>query len=68
MEKTVKVSGMNCSHCAGKVGAALEMVEGVTRADVSLEAGTARIEMDREVQDSQIASAVAEMGYEVVAE
>ena len=54
---------MNCMHCAGKVGAALEMVEGITKADVSHEAGTAIIETTRDVPQNELAEAISGVGY-----
>ena len=66
MQKTLKVEGMNCMHCAGKVGAALEMIDGISKADVSLEAGTAVVDMDREIPEAEMATAVSEVGYTVV--
>ena len=62
---TLKVSGMTCQHCVRSVQQALESQEGVTRADVDLQAGRARIEHDESrVTPAQLAAAVADEGYE----
>ena len=41
MEKTLKIEGMMCTHCSGRVKKALEEVPGVLSAEVSHESGTA---------------------------
>lgn len=64
----VEVEGMSCEHCEKRVREAIESVEGVEKAVISLEAGTAEVTYDdgKIVQDA-IAEAVDEAGYEVVA-
>lgn len=66
MKRTVKVSGMSCKHCSGRVEAALAGVAGVASAKVDLAAGTASVECDDGVADGTLAEAVREAGYEVV--
>ncbi|EUJ31155.1 heavy-metal-associated domain-containing protein [Listeria cornellensis] len=63
----VEVEGMSCEHCEKRVREAIESVEGVEKAVISLEAGTAEVTYDdgKKVQDA-IAEAVDEAGYEVV--
>jgi copper chaperone len=61
----LKVSGMSCEHCVQAVTKALENISGVTKASVSLEAGTAEVETAAEaVPTEQLVSAVKEAGYE----
>lgn len=64
-EKTVKISGMHCEHCAGCVEAALNQIEGVS-AKVSLQQKTAIVSYDREISEKQIRTAVEDAGYVVV--
>ena len=65
--KTFNVSGMMCDACVGHVTKALVGLEGVQKADVSLENSTATVTYDpSKVQVSQMAEAVAEEGYEVL--
>ena len=45
-EVTLAVTGMSCGHCAKAVTDALQSVPGVIRVDVSLEEGTATMEVD----------------------
>ena len=66
MEKTLKIEGMMCTHCSGRVQKALESVEGVTGAQVSHESGTAVVTMDRAVADDVLKKAVTDAGYTVV--
>jgi copper chaperone len=61
---TLKVSGMSCQHCVRAVRTALESVEGVSRADVDLEAGRARVEYEEgRTSVQQLESAVLDEGY-----
>lgn len=66
-EKTVKkvigIDGMMCSHCQAHVKKALEALDGVAAADVSLEKKSATVTLDGEVSDQTLASAVTEAGY-----
>ena len=63
MTKTVKIEGMMCAHCSGRVEKALNDLPGVT-ATVDLEAGTATVNGD--VADEALTKAVTDAGYTVV--
>ena len=65
MKKTMKIEGMMCEHCSGRVEKALCALDGVT-AKVDLEAKTAMIETEGRVDDDALKAAVADAGYEVV--
>jgi copper ion binding protein len=65
MKKTVYVEGMGCQNCVKHVKEALEGLDGVASAEVSLEAGTAVITLTKEVADEAIRSAIDEAGYDV---
>ena len=61
---TLKVDGMTCQHCVRAVTEALESQDGVTRAQVDLQAGRARVEYDEgRVTPGQLANAVIDEGY-----
>ena len=62
--KTMKIEGMMCEHCQGRVEKALNGIAGVT-AKVDLAAGTAQVECGPEVTDEALTAAVVEAGYEV---
>ena len=62
MTKTVKIEGMMCAHCSGRVEKALNELPGVT-ATVDLAAGTAAVTGD--VSDEVLTKAVTDAGYTV---
>ena len=63
-EVTLAVTGMSCGHCAKAVTDALQSVPGVIRVDVSLEEGTATMEVDDATYAARAArEAVAAAGY-----
>ncbi|MBN1623108.1 MAG: heavy metal translocating P-type ATPase [Clostridia bacterium] len=64
MKKTVKVEGMSCMHCVGRVKSALESINGVDSVDVSLENNEAIIK-GSDIPDEIIRSAVEGQGYKV---
>ena len=66
LKKTLKISGMMCKHCVGRVTKALLSIEGVLTVDVNLENETAMIELERLVDDALLKSTIAEAGYEVL--
>lgn len=65
MTKTFAIEGMMCDHCVKRVTDALNKLEGVTRATVTLKhkKGEAVVEFDREIPDETIVAAVDEAGY-----
>ena len=65
MKKTMKIDGMSCAHCSGRVEKALNALEGVT-ATVSLEDKAAYLTLDRTVGDEELTRAVTDAGYTVV--
>ncbi len=66
MEKTLKIEGMMCMHCSGRVQKALEAIDGVQSANVSHETGTAVVTLTQDVSDDVLKKAVVDAGYEVV--
>jgi Copper chaperone len=63
MAKTVlKIEGMSCKMCSGKVDEALKNVSGVTDVEVDLKKGTAIITHDNAKEDDLI-SAVLDAGF-----
>ena len=65
MNKLMKIEGMMCAHCSGRVEKALNALEGAT-ATVDLAAGTASITLSAPVEDQVLVDAVTEAGYQVV--
>jgi len=65
MKKTLKIDGMMCSHCTGRVSQVLNAIDGVS-AEVSLEDKAAYLTMDAEIADEILVKAVTDAGYTVV--
>ncbi len=65
MKKTMKIEGMMCSHCTGRVYKALNALAGV-QAEVSLEDKAAYLTIDGDVSDEVLKKAVEDEGYQVV--
>ena len=66
MQNTLKIEGMMCTHCSGRVKKALEELPGVVSAEVSHENGTAVVTMSAPVDDATLKKAVEDQGYQVV--
>lgn len=60
---SLRVSDMKCDGCVNAVRTAISRVEGVQRADVSLEDKMARVVADDAVQTDDLMAAVEEAGY-----
>ncbi len=58
----LKIDGMTCGHCVAAVKKALEMVPGVTAAQVELESGRARVEGEPSLD--ALLAAVRDEGYQ----
>lgn len=65
MEKTLKIEGMSCGHCTGRVEKALNAMDGVS-ATVSLEDKSATVQLSKDISDEQLVKTVTDAGYEVV--
>ena len=68
MEKTnLKISGMTCGGCVSSVNRVLSALNGVVKAEVSLEKQDAMVDYDAsKVNREQLKRAVTEAGFEVV--
>ena len=60
---TLKVEGMTCGHCVGRVQKAPDAAPGVTEAKVDLDSGTAEIRFGAETDIAKLAEIVTEAGY-----
>ncbi len=65
MKKTMKIEGMMCGHCTGRVDKALNALEGV-QAEVSLEDKAAYLTISGDVSDELLKKTVEDEGYQVV--
>ncbi len=67
METKIKIRGMSCNHCVGRVEKALTDLEGVEKAEVSLSENEATVKYDdSKVGYNNFKEAVEEAGYIVV--
>ncbi len=67
MEKVMKIEGMMCMHCSGRVEKVLNELEGV-EAKVDLEAATATVKVAEgsPVDEQKLVDTVTEAGYKVL--
>lgn len=66
MTKTMKIDGMMCSHCEGRVKQCLEGLTQVSAADVSHEKGTAVVTLSADVSNDVLTKTVEDQGYKVI--
>ncbi len=66
MKKTLRIEGMMCPHCEATVKKALESLDFVDAAEVSHEAGTAVVTLNKEADDSVLTQAVEAKDYKVL--
>ncbi|HUX23173.1 MAG TPA: heavy-metal-associated domain-containing protein [Burkholderiales bacterium] len=63
---TLGISGMTCGGCVRSVGNVLNALDGVAKADVSLDKRCAIVEYDAaKLNMNQLKRAVEEAGYEI---
>ncbi|MDD4316240.1 MAG: cation transporter [Clostridia bacterium] len=65
MKKVMEINGMNCEHCATRVGKALNSIDGV-KAKIDLKKKQAIISLSAPLEDAVLEKAVTDAGYEVV--
>ncbi|MFZ3578302.1 copper chaperone CopZ [Virgibacillus sp. DJP39] len=66
MEKTLNVQGMTCGHCKMSVEGALKKIDGVTAAEVNLEANSVDVTFDEsKVNVDAMKEAIEDQGYDV---
>ncbi len=66
MTKTMKIEGMMCSHCEGRVKQSLEGLAQVAEAEVSHEKGTAVVILTADVSNDVLKKTVEDQGYKVI--
>ena len=54
MKKTLKIEGMMCHHCTGRVDKVLNEMDGV-KATVSLEGKSAEVTLTKDITDEELA-------------
>ena len=66
MKKIIKIEGMMCMHCSGRVKSALEELPQVDFADVSHENDTATVTLNTETDNVILKETVEKQGYKVL--
>ena len=66
MEKTMVIEGMMCPHCEARVRKTLEGMDGVEKAVVSHESGTAVITFTKDIDNETLKSTIEAQGYPVL--
>ncbi len=66
MEKIMKIEGMMCPHCSGRVKKCLEELSEVAEAQVSHESGSARVVLSEKIADEKLKKTVEDQGYTVI--
>ena len=63
--ETIKVEGMSCDHCKHAVESALANLDGVSTADVNLDAGNVKVDYDDDkVSMTNMKGAIEDQGYD----
>ncbi|RSM62029.1 cation-transporting ATPase [Actinoplanes sp. ATCC 53533] len=63
--QTYTVTGMTCAHCVNSVSSEIQRIPGVTDVEVDLASGAVTVTSDQPVDDTAVAAAVDEAGYEL---
>jgi copper chaperone CopZ len=63
MSLLLDVHGMTCAHCVSAITAAVSPLPGVTGVDVTLSAGTVRVDGTPDAQS--VTAAIEDAGYDV---
>jgi heavy metal translocating P-type ATPase len=63
MIKKLKIEGMTCKHCSGRVQKILSGLPGVEKAVVDLDSGVAEVTVGKELADQILTQPVTEAGY-----
>ena len=66
MEKTMKIEGMMCPHCEGRVKKILEDLPQVTEAVVSHVEGTAIVKLTESVDNEMLKKLIEDQGYKAL--
>ncbi len=66
MKKTMKIEGMMCPHCEGRVKTALENLPQVSEAVASHKDGTAIVTLNADIDNAVLTETVTNQGYTVI--
>jgi len=64
-QTTLQIAGMDCGHCAQRLGQSLERLDGVIKAEID-EAGTARVRYDEDrLSVDELGDRVRTAGFDI---
>jgi copper chaperone CopZ len=66
MQTTINVSGMTCGHCVSAVTMELSLLPSVSEVEVDLETGQVTITSETAMDQTLLATAIDDAGYELV--
>lgn len=66
MKKIIKIKGMTCRHCEGRVKKELQAICGVKSVEVSAADNRVIVELAHKVDVAKLKTAIEEAGYRVV--
>lgn len=66
MIKTLKIEGMSCGHCEGRVKTVLSTVDGLKILKVSAAEDLAEVEVENEAVLETAIAAIEDAGYDVI--
>lgn len=64
-EKEIKVEGMHCMHCAGKVEKALLGIKGIKSVKVNVASGNVKITSKNEIDNEVLLTTIENLGYKM---
>ena len=65
METTIKIDGMTCGHCEGKVSTELGKIAGVSSVKASASDGVAIVTSSETLNSEEVSRAVVTAGYRI---
>lgn len=65
MNRTIKIEGMMCGHCTGRVETVLKGLEGVEVIEVSVDKKHAVVTVEN-ISDETLREAIEDVGYDVI--
>ena len=66
INKTLKIEGMHCDHCASRVESCLTKIKGIKNVKIDVASGNIDIVCKKEIDNSIITTAIEDLGYSVV--
>lgn len=62
----LKIEGMTCDSCSNAITARLSKFDFTSNIDVDWEAGTGKLEVEKQEQREEVVKAINQIGYKVV--